>query len=261
MTDALPHRLDRSLVIQARRETVFEFFTDSTQWASWWGAGSIIEPQPGGRMWIRYPNGVEVQGEVLDVKSPERVVFTYGYVSGTPMPPGASRVTIRLDAHPQGTLLQLTHEFSEASQRDAHIPGWRFQLSVFANLVATSIIGDATEMIDRWFAAWGMADRAGRERALAALGALGIRLSDRFSRLEGLDDLSDHVRTMQQFMPGVRLERRGLVRRAQWTVLADWAALTSGGDLRATGTNVFTLNADRKIESVVGVWDDQPRSS
>ena len=37
---ALAHRLDRTLVIQARRETVFQFFTDTPQWAAWWGAGS-----------------------------------------------------------------------------------------------------------------------------------------------------------------------------------------------------------------------------
>jgi uncharacterized protein YndB with AHSA1/START domain len=260
MTDLLPHRLDRTLVIHARRETVFEFFTDAAQWASWWGAGSTIDARPGGRMWIRYPNGVEVGGEVLEVSSPERISFTYGYVSGTPMPPGASRVTIRLDAHPQGTLLQLTHEFTEAAQRDAHVSGWRFQLSVFANLVATSTVGDAAELIDRWFAAWGTADRESRERTFEAVAAPTIRFEDKFSRLEGLEDLYGHVRGMQQFMPGVRLERRGRVRRSQWTILADWVAL-AGDNVRASGTNVFTLNPERKIESVIGVWDDEPRSA
>jgi uncharacterized protein YndB with AHSA1/START domain len=260
MHDALPHRLDRTLVIHARRETVFEFFTDSAQWAAWWGAGSTIDARPGGRMWIRYPNGVEVEGEVMEVRRPDRIVFTYGYVSGTPMPTGDSRVTIRLDAHPQGTLLQLTHEFREPSQRDAHIAGWRFQLSMFANLVATSIVGDATELIDRWFAAWGTADHESRERTLEAMAAPTIRLEDKFSRLEGLDDLCGHVRAMQQFMPGIRLERRGSIRRSQWTVLADWVAL-SGDDVRASGTSVFTLDPERKIESVVGVWDDESRSA
>ena len=73
---ALAHRLDRTLVIQARRETVFQFFTDTPQWAAWWGAGSTIDPRPGGRMLIRHPNGVEVSGQVLEIQSPERIVFT-----------------------------------------------------------------------------------------------------------------------------------------------------------------------------------------
>jgi uncharacterized protein YndB with AHSA1/START domain len=260
MSDALPHRLDRRLVIRAPRETVFEFFTDPAQWASWWGAGSTIEAQPGGRVRIRYPNGVEVAGEVLEVRSPERIAFSYGYVSGTPIAVGDSRVTIRLDAHPQGTLLQLTHEFREAGQRDAHVPGWRYQLSVFANLVAAKIVGEVVEPIDRWFQAWSTVDRDTRERVLATLAAANIHVEDRFSRFEGLDDLLGHVRAVQQFMPGLRIERRGVPRRSQWTVLADWAAVGESGEVRSTGTNVFTFGGDRRIESVVGVWDDTPRA-
>ena len=56
---ALPHRLDRTVVIQAKPETVFSFFTDSDRWASWWGVGSTIEPRAGGQMYIRYPGNVE----------------------------------------------------------------------------------------------------------------------------------------------------------------------------------------------------------
>jgi uncharacterized protein YndB with AHSA1/START domain len=260
MTDALTHRLDRSLVIRARRETVFTFFTDSAQWASWWGAGSTIDARPGGRVLIRYPNGVEVAGEVLDVRAPERIAFSYGYVSGTPMPVGDSRVTVRLEVHPQGTLLQLTHEFKEAAQRDAHVPGWRYQLSVFANLVATTVVGDAGEAIDRWFAAWSSPDRDVRERTFEALATPAVRVEDRFSRFEGLEDLFGHVRAVQQFMPGIRIERRGVPRRSQWTVLADWAAVADSGEVRSTGTNVFTFDGSKRIDSVIGVWDDTPRA-
>jgi len=45
---ALPHSLNRAVVIRARRETVFRFFPDSTRFAAWWGSGSAIEPRPGG---------------------------------------------------------------------------------------------------------------------------------------------------------------------------------------------------------------------
>ena len=46
MNDApLPHSLDRTIVIRARRETVFRYFTDSLRWAKWWGAGSMIDPE------------------------------------------------------------------------------------------------------------------------------------------------------------------------------------------------------------------------
>jgi len=255
MTTALPHRLDRTLVIKAHPQTVFEFFNDSAQWATWWGTGSTIDPRPGGQVLIRHPNGVEVAGEVVDVSRPQRIVFTYGYVSGTPIPVGGSRVTIRLDPHPQGTLLQLTHEFSEAAHRDPHVQGWRFQLSLFANTVAALVLGDGTDVVDRWFTAWNTADRERRDRDLDALVSPKIRLEDKYSCLVGLDDLFAHVAAIHQFMPGLRLERRGAVRRSQWTIIADWAAVGAGSEVRATGTNVFTFDADRKIESVVGFWN------
>lgn len=65
MEKDLPHRLERSVLIQADARTVFRFFTDSARWARWWGAGSSIEPRPGGRVSICYPNGARASGEVL----------------------------------------------------------------------------------------------------------------------------------------------------------------------------------------------------
>src|SRR5262245_44720950 len=99
----LPHRLDRTVVIEAPPDIVFRFFTDAGRWAAWWGAGSTIDAQPGGRLLIRYPDGTEVIGEVLEVANPERIVFTYGYASGQMIPPGGSLVTIRLAPDPRGT--------------------------------------------------------------------------------------------------------------------------------------------------------------
>src|SRR5215813_6961561 len=101
---SLPHTLARTLVIQARREIVFRYFTDTERWARWWGAGSTIDARPGGRLKIRYPNGVEVLGEVIEIAPPERIVFTYGYENGKPIPLGGSHVTIELEAQNKGTL-------------------------------------------------------------------------------------------------------------------------------------------------------------
>ena len=43
-------RLDRTVVIHARPATVFEFFSNPQDWASWWGAGSTIDARPGGHL-------------------------------------------------------------------------------------------------------------------------------------------------------------------------------------------------------------------
>ena len=83
----LPHELDRIVTIQASPETVFRFFTDSARWSSWWGAGSTIDPRPGGALYIRHPNGVENTGQVLDIAPPKSISFSYGYPNGKPFGP------------------------------------------------------------------------------------------------------------------------------------------------------------------------------
>jgi uncharacterized protein YndB with AHSA1/START domain len=254
----LPHRLDRTVVIRATCETVFRFFTDSARWAAWWGAGSTIDPRPGGQVRIRYPNAVEASGEVLEVLTPERIVFTYGYASGTPIPPGASRVTITLEPFEGGTRLRLAHEFADAAVRDHHVQGWRYQLSVFGNTVADEIHRDAADLVNGWFGAWSLTNEEERAQALARIATAGVQFRDRFGLTDGLADLSAHIAGSQRFMPGVRLELRGGISHCQGTVLAPWVAMAADGKERMSGTNVFVLGPDGRIESVTGLLNLAP---
>lgn len=250
----LPHVLDRRVIIRAHQETVFRYFTDSARWAAWWGPGSTIDPKSGGKMFIRYPNGIEAAGEVLEIDPPRKIVFTMGYASGQPMPVGASRVTIELAKDPAGTRLTLRHEFAEAAVRDHHVQGWRYQLSVFSNVVADQVNAGVAVRVDEWFAAWSEPDQTKRERILEAAVSPAISFRDRFSLVEGLDDLKPHLAAVHQFMPGIKLTRSGEPRHCQGTVLADWIATGPDGAERGRGTNVFTLDADGKIAGVVGFW-------
>jgi uncharacterized protein YndB with AHSA1/START domain len=250
----LPHTLDRTILIEAPRELVFRYFTDDVRWAAWWGAGSTIDARPGGRVLIRYPNAVEVTGEVVEVSPPTRIVFTYGYASGKPIPPGGSRVTIRLEAEGRGTRVHLRHEFADASTRDHHVQGWRYQLSLFANVVANEVHGDVERIVDAWFAAWAETNEAERQRALESIASPDVRMRDRFSCIDGLDELASHVAASQRFMPGLRLQKSGAVRHCQGTALADWTAIGADGQARGQGTNVFALGPDGRIESVTGFW-------
>jgi len=253
--ESLPHQLERMLVIQASPETVFRYFTDSARWAAWWGAGSSIEARTGGAVVIRYPNGVRVLGEVLEIHEPVRIVFTYGYESGKPIPPGASRVTILLDPDARGTRLQLKHEFAESAVRDQHVAGWRFQLSLFANLVADHINANAGDLVDAWFEAWTIADDSTRAEALNRIATPNASFRDRYACIHGLHELSDHIAASLRFMPGVRLERKGSVRHCQHTVLSDWIVNGPDGQPRMSGTNVFILGSDGRIETVTGLWN------
>lgn len=248
----LPYQLERTVVIRATPETVFRFFTDSARWASWWGTGSAIDPRPGGKVYIRHANGIESLGEVLEVRAPEHIVFTYGFAGGKPIPPGSSRVTIRLEPDPAGTRLSLVHEFAESGPRDEHVQGWRFQLSLFANVVANEAYMNAKDVVDAWYGVWNVADEQVRAAELLKIVTPEIRFRDRFSLLDGLADLNAHIGASQRFMPGIGLGCAGNVRHCQGTVLADWIASARDGQPRMTGTSVFNFAPDGRIDSVTG---------
>jgi uncharacterized protein YndB with AHSA1/START domain len=249
----LEHVVERTVDMVARRETVFRYFTDSERFAAWWGEGSTIEPRPGGRVHIRYPNGVVAGGEVLEISPPERVVFTFGYESGAPVAVGTSRVTIGLEKSAAGTRLRLRHELPTAAARDAHVQGWRYQLAVFANVVCAEENAGAEEKIDRFFGAWAEADAGKRRATLEAIATSALAFHDAFSCTTGIEDLVAHVGAAQQHMPGVRLERNGPARQCQGTAVADWTALSGEGASLGKGTNVFDFSPDGRIHRVVGL--------
>jgi uncharacterized protein YndB with AHSA1/START domain len=249
----LEHSLERTLTILARRETVFRFFTDSERWARWWGAGSTVDPRPGGPIRILYPGAVEVTGEVLEIVIPERIAFTYGFTSGSPIPPGSSRVTIRLDEERAGTRLTLKHEFSDEKARDDHIQGWRYQLALFSNVVSAEVNANASDVIDAWFNVWANANADERSTSLKQIATPAVEYRDRFSATKGLDDLLAHIAAAQYHMPGIRIARQGDARQCQGTAFCNWDA--SKDETKAgSGTTFFSFDAEGKIQSVTGFW-------
>ena len=251
---ALAHVLERTVLIRATRDTVFRYFTDSERFAAWWGPGSTIDARPGGSLRIRYPNGVLVSGEVVEV-APERVVFTYGYEDpAQPIRPGGSRVVVTLEERKEGTVLRLRHELPDAASRDQHVQGWRYQLAVFANVVTRELSAGLAQAVDSFFATWSEKDESRRRTALTAIATDDVTFADAFSGTEGIDDLVAHLAAAQLHMPGVVLERSGDVRHCQGTALADWVAKGPDGAPRGRGTNVFELAADGRIARVVGFW-------
>jgi uncharacterized protein YndB with AHSA1/START domain len=261
MLPALSFHVDREVTIRATPQIVFRFFTDSEYWARWWGSGSVIDARPGGRVVIRYPGGTEATGEVLELNAPDLIVFTYGYTSGQPIAPGASRVTIRLEPTNDGTRVRLTHDVADAAVRDEHVQGWRYQMAVFSVAVANVVNAGADAAVDAWFRAWSDPDSSASERMLNEVAAPTVTFRDQFSNLTGIADLVPHLAASRKFMPGIRLKRIGDVRQCQGTALADWVAVATDGAERSRGTNVFVFGPTGKIESVTGVWARHPGSA
>jgi len=258
---SLPFQVQRTVIIRATPEIVFRFFLENQYWARWLGAGSTIDPRPGGQVLIRFPGGNEATGEVLEIHAPERIVFTYGYVSGQPIPPGGSRVTIRLEPVPDGTRVHLTHDVADEVARDEHVQGWRFEMALFSVAVADVVNAGAAAAVDTWFTAWSAADAATSERMLAEVSAPAVAFRDAFSNIAGIADLLPHLAASRRFMPGISLKRIGDVRHCQGIALADWVAAAADGAERSRGTNVFVFGPTGKIESVTGLWARHPGSA
>jgi uncharacterized protein YndB with AHSA1/START domain len=248
------YALERKVTIRAPRDLVFRYFTDSERWARWWGPGSTIEPREGGPVFVRYPNGVEARGEIVAIEAPKRIIFTYGYTSGVPIAPGKSRVTIELSTVGMDTIVSLQHEFHDEAARDQHVHGWRFQLSLFANVVADEVHAEARQVIADWYRAWSDPDLASRTQMFARITIPDVQFRDRYAALRDRDDLVAHAGAAQRFIPGIRLEPRGRIRHCQGAVLSDWTMIADGQE-RGRGTNLFVLGPTNLIEWVVAFQD------
>lgn len=256
MSMELKYSLERTILICAERSTVFEFFTNSRLFADWWGAGSEIEGKKGGAVRISFPGGViKASGEILEFNPPSRIVFTYGFDSGKPIPPGSSLVTITLEEHAEGTLLALKHELPDEKVRDEHVQGWRFQLALFANAAAAVQFSKVAATVDAYFEMWNLADGAERRRAMDPLLAADVQFRDQYSCNQGQDDLNAHISAGKHFMPGLSIVRDGDVRQCQGTALSNWIARREDGGEMGRGTNVFEFNANGQIRRVTGFWN------
>ncbi len=259
---ALLHRLKRSVLINAERSTVFSFFTDSALFASWWGKGSTIEARPGGRVVIRYPNAVVALGTVEAVVPDRSIVFTYGYedpqgaqLRGHGIEPGASRVSVTLRDSENGTVVDLEHEFETPAQRDLHDAGWRFQLSMFANVAALHQHAAASARIDGWFAAWNETRDPERLESLRALAEPTVRFRDGFAAIAGVEELSAHIGAIHMHMPGASLQRVGEARQCQGALLVDWIASGADGRPAGRGTNYVSFSPRGQVQDVIGFRD------
>lgn len=205
-------------------------------------------------MLIRYPNGVEASGEVLEIEAPRRFVFSFGYVSGQPIPAGASRVSIELERYGPGwTRLRLHHSFADPGARDQHLQGWRYQLAVFSEVAAAALVPRLATSVSQWAEAWSTDDDTRRRELVVASTAPGVAFRDRWSNLVGHEDLLAQLAAVRRFMPGSRLELVGDVRACQGIALVDWVIRAGDGAETGRGTNVLTGDGEGRILEVVGV--------
>jgi uncharacterized protein YndB with AHSA1/START domain len=105
-------------------EKVFIYFSDAGRWMEWQGAEAEIDLVPGGVWRVNVTGDGFASGRVLEVIENERIVFTWGWEQGPPVPPGSSTVAIDLVPVDGGTLIRLTHSGLPEDQIDIHRYGW-----------------------------------------------------------------------------------------------------------------------------------------
>lgn len=132
----------------APREKVFAAWTNPEVLRRWWAAGPDwtsplveVDLRVGGRYRLAMsgphtPDAQVVAGEYLEIRAPERLVYTWRWESpGAPSGDATTLVTVEFtDAGATGTTVVLTHTgFPDGGARDQHGEGWR---ACLANLEA-----------------------------------------------------------------------------------------------------------------------------
>ena len=146
-----PPALRISRLFPATPDRVFDAFTKPEILGRWWGPEGFtlpeveVDPREGGgyrfAMLSSEGNTYNLSGRYLEIRRPERLVFTWAWDEGD-MAGVETRVTLEFTAHDDATVLTLTHEgLPTEAQRDGHNQGWT---SSFVRLGDTFDGGDGS---------------------------------------------------------------------------------------------------------------------
>ncbi len=112
-----------SIHIKASPEVVFDHFVRPEMLVRWMGEYARLDAVAGGMFSVDI-DGVLIRGEFLSLDRPRRIEIAWGEAGNTQMPPGATRLSILLEASKDGTALTLTHSGLTPAEAEKHAYGW-----------------------------------------------------------------------------------------------------------------------------------------
>ena len=111
--------------VAARREVVFEYFTDPSKIVRWMGLEATLDPRPAGVYRVDI-HGAVVLGEFVEVDFPSRIVFTWGFERRLfDVPAQSTAVEVSFTPDGEGTIVRLAHRRLPAGAVAFHRAGWR----------------------------------------------------------------------------------------------------------------------------------------
>ena len=132
--------VERTLVIAASPETVWELLVDPEKAERWMGMQCWSEPRQGGAYRVEVIPGYIASGEFIEVDPPRRLVHTWGWEAESSVPPGSTTVAYELTPEGDGTLLRFVHSGLPSDEAAAsHAHGWDHYLE---RLVSAAEGGD-----------------------------------------------------------------------------------------------------------------------
>jgi uncharacterized protein YndB with AHSA1/START domain len=117
--------VERTILIAASPETVWEFFVDPEKLTRWKGMQAELDPTPGGIYRCAVIPGHTARGEFVELDRPHRLVFTWGWENESAVPPGTSTIEVELTPEGDGTSLHFVHrDLPGAEAAASHAHGW-----------------------------------------------------------------------------------------------------------------------------------------
>lgn len=159
--------LRQSRFIRAPREKVYDAFVSEAAMRLWAGPRGMSAPQVsidarvGGRwqmvMQSREGGRFVVGGTYRELRRPSRLVYTWQWESGGPMPGVETVIEVDFVERDGGTELRLLHSgFPAAGMRDAHDHGWKSTFNKLVDLLdargsaaTLTLLGDARSTYTR----------------------------------------------------------------------------------------------------------------
>jgi uncharacterized protein YndB with AHSA1/START domain len=125
--------LRRELAIAASPETVWQYLVDPEKALLWWGQSIRFDARLGGEFRVDVIPGHVAAGEFVELDPPRRLVYTWGWEQGGPVPPGSTTVEYELVPEGEGTRLKFTHkDLPNQEAADSHTVGWDHYLERLA---------------------------------------------------------------------------------------------------------------------------------